>query len=303
MHLFFRPVLIADQEGLYKYFGVQDQLTYPPTDEAIRLCLHKWMPRTGVFIAGTPLMGGRGGSLTATGTSPYQTASSMSSSSSLSSPARMSPAQRKQARLFSPMPATMQSPKGLGCPLRVLLVAACPLSALTLMQYCEIFAIWVEHDTDAESAMRRLCAMQYSSARPYDLVIVEPDLPGEMSAFALCAWWKEQVAAQAALLADKKIQCEASAPSNPTGGRQRRPSNEGRLITDQPGYRQCRPSNEGRLITDQPAVETDFVMLAHVPDAEACAAFGMKACLAKPLSVRCFATMLHQWLQSRSAPL
>ena len=45
--------------------------------------------------------------------------------------------------------------------------------------------LWAEHVCEAEEAMARLCAGHY------DLVLVEPDLAGSMSGYALCAWWRE----------------------------------------------------------------------------------------------------------------
>ena len=87
--------------------------------------------------------------------------------------------------------------------------AACSALALSLprllttrTQQPKVFALWADHAPDAAAAMARL-----SRGKPYDLVLIEPDLQpdlmgsrgeagrGEASGYALCTWWRERAAA------------------------------------------------------------------------------------------------------------
>ena len=76
----------------------------------------------------------------------------------------------------------------LGCGLRILIVSASPVSAATLVHYCEVFALWADYAADAAEAMRLFNA----KSQPYDLVVVEPDLPGATSGYALSSWWHQE---------------------------------------------------------------------------------------------------------------
>lgn len=272
---------------------MQDQIRWPPTPESLRCLLHKWMPRDGIFIAHTPLMeAGRSAAASPAQSrslpqmSPFSmndVASTLPRPSALLSPSTpASPALRRQ-RLLSPMLSPMLSPAfnpsdELKCSARLLVVARCPLSALTLMHYCQVFGLWADYEADATGAMGRLSSSRYS----YDLVVVEPDLEGDMSGYALCAWWRERQAAQAEALA-RAMQPAA----RPDGLRD--------------GLMQSSPS-PARLITDEKrGATTEFVQIAETPDPAACAAFGFAYCFAKPFSVRCFATVLQQWLKGKEA--
>ena len=43
----------------------------------------------------------------------------------------------------------------LGCPLRVLVVSSCQVSAATLIHYCEVFTLWADYAADATESYRR----------------------------------------------------------------------------------------------------------------------------------------------------
>ena len=134
------------------------------------------------FILGALAAGAGGGAVKG---SPSQHSSRAAPALPHPSPLLGSLSSRCSKPLASPTQAA--GPAG---PLRILVVAACPVSASTLVHYCELFALWADYEADAEGAKRRLCAR----TAPYDLVVVEPELPG-MSGYDLCGWWKARASA------------------------------------------------------------------------------------------------------------
>ena len=283
---------VFDATQLYQIFGVQDQLVWPPTLTSMRHTLHKWMPRSGIAFPGSPLLGKRLSSEspppalspeitapTAALLSPFRSSPLVSAHSSppqpmLTSPTLYSPAARQPTvemardltsvtQADTPLaPRLRHHPHGggcaaaLGCPLRVLVVSSCQVSAATLIHYCEVFTLWADYAADATEAMERLSAL----SQPYDLVVVDPDLAGDTSGYALCSWWQQQRAA---------VEHARRAHARSSGG-----------------------------IPPLPAT-TEFVCLAETPEPDMCATFGIKHCLAKPFSVRCFAAVLSKWLAPR----
>jgi len=249
---------LFDPHVLYRDFGVQDQIEWPPTPSAMRSVLHKWLPCASIAVPPSPLLSHR--------------------SPSSSSPLLYSPAARQ------PEPGTPLAPRlrhypggggcaaALGCPLRILVVSSCHVSAATLVLYCETFALWADHADSAAAAMKRLEAR----GQPYDLVVVEPALSGPMSGYALCAWWRERAVSHEVAptpLQQAVVQADDAAVA-------------------------ARPATVTTVTSTAP-ITTEFVCLAEEPDREACADCGIQYCFAKPLSVRCFASVLRKWLMLR----
>jgi len=175
-------------EELYNYYFVHDQLEPAPSTESLSRMLHRWMPRAGFNIAGTPIHSVR---------SPR-------------SPQVLSPLQVGVSGTLRPtaqglsaqlLPGAEAGAAGLrlappgSFPLRMLIVSSCPLSAdvLNLIHYAEIFMIFVDHVDTGEAAMERLSATDRAR---YDLIVTEPELSGTVSGYALCSWWREHTEVQ-----------------------------------------------------------------------------------------------------------
>lgn len=128
---------------------------------------------------------------------------------------------------------------------RLLLVTSCLRSAATLQFYCDSLDIWLDVELSGERAMKRLSNdlmqrnrdptngldltgqsnrdemeveadevpedMKHGQGcdRRYDLIVVEPDLPG-MSGYALCSWYRS-AAQESASACHTAIKCVALA--------------------------------------------------------------------------------------------
>ena len=214
-------------QGMYRHFGILDQLEWPPSLPSVRRCLHKWMPRSRVYVSPTPpssIPSSVPASTTASGpasasassaasvmASPCPTtmvpadgqtsaplrsppaphaAAHFSSTAGLSaarpSPLLRSPSARNEAmsaaslsaltlvrRLISiwrPRGYTSCSPRSLlrawtsldrhsppqACPLHVLVVESCSITAATTIHFCEMFGIWADHALDGKQAIERV---------------------------------------------------------------------------------------------------------------------------------------------------
>jgi len=281
-----RPIDGLKLSELYSAFGVIDVLP-DLSDRSLRTALHNWMPRSCSFWGWPPISATSGGKGLPPAWSPPLVRSSgmrrVSSSGQvgqapdacvmpfdlegcnmesmcISAPQLSAP--YYQYGRMPPAPAYSH----LNSTIRVLLVTSCLRSSATLQYYCDSLDIWLDVELTGENAMKRLsrspgksdemceemevipCSRSGVSVgerveRTYDLVVVEPDLPG-MSGYALCSWYKDCAS------------CSNKVPA------------------------------------------TKFVALAEEPDTEACGAFGLDYCVAKPLTAICFARLLMMWLNS-----
>jgi len=296
-------ITAAELESFYEAFGVQDQLMWPPTLESTRRMLHQWMPRATTNVAGTPLPGSRCSSL---------------GNSLLASPMLTGSRSLRTSRDETTGPSGL-GPQG---PVTLLRVPDLPLPSPALVPATPTQVQVETQDTSGGSpsadgsmidSMPAIVAMPSPAQSPARHRLRSRSASADASAAdALSCALRVLVVASSQLSAATSMHyCEIFllwadyAPDAESAMARLSADSAGYdLVIVEPdfgdamsGYALCAWWKEHAAMA---AARTEFAALSEVPDAEACKAFGIEHCLAKPLSVHCFASILKSWLERKA---